>query len=121
MQPYHRQSVDALAGCTVKISKPRDTAPCLVQCKLYMLRCNHELIKDPYDVVTMPEQFPQVIQVTLISAVNVDPHHDEIYWPDRTGFVIDDLDPTLTVKQMDTHIRFVWLVICKDIGLMHAL
>lgn len=54
----------------------------------------------------MPEQFPQVIQVTLISAINVDPHHDEIYWPDRTGFVIDDMDPTFTVKQMDTHIRY---------------
>lgn len=62
----------------------------------------------------MPEQFPQVIQVTLISAINVDPHHDEIYWPDRTGFVIDDMDPTFTVKQMDTHIRYeVWLVILE--------
>lgn len=38
MQPYHRQSVDALAGCTVKISKARDTAPCLVQCKLYTFK-----------------------------------------------------------------------------------
>ncbi|KAI7882843.1 hypothetical protein K492DRAFT_205840 [Lichtheimia hyalospora FSU 10163] len=98
MQPYHRQSVDALAGCTVKISKPRDTAPCLVQ-------------------LTMPEQFPQVIQVTLISAVNVDPHHDEIYWPDRTGFVIDDMDPTLTVKQMDTHIR---RILTEQIPMFHS-
>lgn len=71
----------------------------------------------------MPEQFPQVIQVTLISAINVDPHHDEIYWPDRTGFVIDDMDPTFTVKQMDTHIRYkVWLVILDgDRRLINAL
>lgn len=70
----------------------------------------------------MPEQFPQVIQVTLISAINVDPHHDEIYWPDRTGFVIDDMDPTFTVKQMDTHIRYkVWLVKLKIQGLINAL
>ncbi|KAJ8662730.1 hypothetical protein O0I10_001694 [Lichtheimia ornata] len=98
MQPYHRQSVDALAGCAVKISKPRDTAPCLVQ-------------------LTMPEQFPQVIQVTLISAINVDPHHDEIYWPDRTGFVIDDMDPTFTVKQMDTHIR---RILTEEIPMFHS-
>ncbi|KAI9321655.1 hypothetical protein BX666DRAFT_1008694 [Dichotomocladium elegans] len=85
----HFRSLSALTGSGIKVSKPREMAPALVQ-------------------LNLPDNLAAPIHVALISAVNNSSSgtNEVDYMPDRLDLEITGIDPIWSLREIDAYIKY---------------